>query len=70
MGFFVFKKECMSHAKYSKSKTDKAACGEAQDEYADLIAKKKAAYTKYRTVREEIKELLPHKSNIDRMLKK
>ena len=41
-----------------------------QAEYADLLAKKKAAYTEYRTAREEMKELLLHKSNIDRMLEK
>lgn len=41
-----------------------------QAEYADLLAKKKAMYTEYRTVREEMKKLLLHKSNIDRMLEK
>lgn len=41
-----------------------------QIEYVDLLAKKKTAYTEYRTVREEMKELLLHKSNIDRMLEK
>ena len=41
-----------------------------QAEYADLLAKKKAAYAEYRTAREEMKELLLHKSNIDRMLER
>ncbi len=41
-----------------------------QAEYADLLAKRKVAYTEYRTAREEMKELLLHKSNIDRMLEK
>lgn len=41
-----------------------------QAEYADLLAKKKAAYVEYRTAREEMKELLLHKSNIDKMLEK
>jgi len=41
-----------------------------QAEYAELLAKKKAAYTEYRTTREEMKELLLHKSNIDRMLER
>ena len=41
-----------------------------QAEYADLLAKKKAAYAEYRTAREEMKELLLHKSNLDRMLEK
>jgi len=41
-----------------------------QAEYAELLAKKKAAYTEYRTAREEMKELLLHKSNIDRMLER
>jgi len=41
-----------------------------QAEYAELLTKKKTAYSEYRTVREEMKELLLHKSNIDRMLEK
>ena len=41
-----------------------------QAEYADLLGKKKAAYAEYRTAREEMKKLLLHKSNIDRMLEK
>ena len=41
-----------------------------QAEYADLLAKKKAAYSEYQTAREEMKALLLHKSNIDRMLEK
>ncbi len=41
-----------------------------QAEYADLLAKKKAAYSEYRTAREEMKELLLHKSNIDRILER
>jgi len=41
-----------------------------QAEYADLLVKKKEAYSEYRTAREEMKELLLHKSNIDRMLEK
>ena len=41
-----------------------------QAEYTELLVKKKAAYTEYRTAREEMKELLLHKSNIDRMLEK
>lgn len=41
-----------------------------QAEYADLLAKKKAVYSEYRTAREEMKELLLHKSNLDKMLEK
>ena len=41
-----------------------------QAEYAELLTKKKAAYSEYRAAREEMKELLLHKSNIDRMLEK
>ena len=41
-----------------------------QAEYAELLTKKKAAYSEYRTAREEMKELLLHKSNIDRMMEK
>ncbi len=37
-------------------------------EYAELLAEKKAAYTDYRKAREEMKELLTAKVNIDRIL--
>ena len=37
-------------------------------EYAELLAEKKAAYTDYRKAREEMKELLTAKANIDRIL--
>ena len=37
-------------------------------EYAELLAEKKAAYADYRKVREEMKELLTAKANIDRIL--
>ena len=37
-------------------------------EYAELLAKKKAAYAEYRQVREEMKELLVIKANVDRIL--
>ena len=37
-------------------------------EYAELLAKKKAAYTEYRKAREEMKELLVVKANVDRIL--
>ena len=35
-------------------------------EYAELLAEKKAAYADYRKAREEMKELLTAKANIDR----
>lgn len=41
-----------------------------QDEYAKLLADKKAAYAAYRTARDEMRELLIHKQNVDRMLGK
>ena len=41
-----------------------------QEEYAKLLAEKKAAYAEYRTARDEIRELLLHKQNVDRMLGK
>ncbi|MCI6094062.1 MAG: relaxase/mobilization nuclease domain-containing protein [Clostridium sp.] len=41
-----------------------------QDEYAKLLAEKKAAYATYRTARDEMRELLIHKQNVDRMLGK
>ena len=37
-------------------------------EYAELLAEKKAAYADYRKAREEMKELLAAKANIDRIL--
>lgn len=39
-----------------------------QEEYAKLLAEKKAAYAEYRTIRGEMRELLIHKQNVDRML--
>ena len=39
-------------------------------EYATLLAEKKAAYTDYRQAREEMRELLTAKANIDRILGK
>ena len=39
-----------------------------QAEYAALMAEKKAAYSEYRTAREDMKELLTAKANIDRVL--
>ena len=39
-----------------------------QAEYAGLMAEKKAAYAEYRKAREEMKELLTAKANIDRIL--
>lgn len=41
-----------------------------QAEYAELLAEKKDAYTDYRKARDEMKELLVVKSNIDRLLGK
>ena len=41
-----------------------------QEEYAKLLAEKKAAYVEYRTARDEMRELLLHKQNVDRMLGK
>ena len=37
-------------------------------EYAELLSKKKAAYAEYRKAREEMKELLVVKANVDRIL--
>lgn len=41
-----------------------------QVEYAVLAAEKKAAYSKYRRVRQEMKELLTAKSNVNQILRK
>lgn len=39
-----------------------------QDEYAKLLTGKKAAYAEYRAARDEMKDLLVHKANVDRIL--
>ena len=41
-----------------------------QEEYAKLLAEKKAAYAECRRSRDEMRELLLHKQNVDRMLGK
>ena len=41
-----------------------------QEEYAKLLAEKKAAYAEYRRSRDVMRELLLHKQNVDRMLGK
>jgi hypothetical protein len=44
------------------------AIKEINSEYAELIAKKKTAYAEYRNARDEMKELLIVKANVDRIL--
>ena len=44
------------------------AIKEINSEYAELIAKKKTAYAEYRKARDEMKELLIVKANVDRIL--
>ncbi len=39
-----------------------------QEEYAKLLSEKKAAYPELRKVRDEMKELLTVKANVERML--
>lgn len=41
-----------------------------QTEYAELLKQKKAAYAEYRTARDEMKELLIHKANVEQILGK
>ncbi len=41
---------------------------ELQDEYAQLLSEKKKAYSNYRHVRDEMRELLTVKANVDRLL--
>jgi len=41
-----------------------------QMEYMELLIKKKAAYAEYRTARDEMKELLIHKANVEQILGK
>ena len=42
---------------------------ELQTEYAKLLEEKKKTYVKYRRSREEMRELLTAKANVDRVLK-
>ena len=42
---------------------------ELQAAYAELLADKKKAYAEYRRSREEMRELLTAKANVDRLLK-
>lgn len=44
------------------------AIKEINSEYAELISKKKTAYAEYRRARDEMKELLIVKANVDRIL--
>ncbi len=41
-----------------------------QAEYAELLTEKKAAYAEYRTARDEMRELLIHKANVEKILGK
>jgi len=40
-----------------------------QTEFAELLTQKKAAYAQYRTARDEMRELLIHKANVERILR-
>lgn len=40
-----------------------------QTEFAELLTQKKAAYAQYRTTRDEMRELLIHKANVERILR-
>ena len=42
---------------------------ELQTEYAKLLEEKKKTYSEYRRSREEMRELLTAKANVDRVLK-
>ena len=48
----------------------KTMAGVRKEEYAKLLSEKKAAYAEYRHSRDEMRELLLHKQNVDRMLGK
>ena len=41
-----------------------------QEEYAKLLSEKKAAYAEYQRSRDEMREVLLHTQNVDRMLGK
>ena len=51
-----------------KIRTYREFRGYSQIQLAELLAEKKAAYADYRKAREEMKELLTAKANIDRIL--
>ncbi len=59
-------KRCFDEMGLTKLPTVKSL----QAEYAALMAEKKAAYSDYRKAREEMKELLTAKANVDRILEK
>ena len=59
-------KRCFDEMGFTKLPTVKSL----QAEYAALMAEKKAAYSDYRRAREEMKELLTAKANVDRILEK
>ena len=54
--------------KAAKNYFDGLGLKKLHTEYAELLAEKKAAYADYRKAREEMKELLTAKANIDRIL--
>ena len=41
-----------------------------QAEYTELLTQKKASYAEYRAARDEMKELLIHKANVEQILGK
>ena len=45
------------------------SAGTAKDAYAKILQEKKKTYAAYRHVREEMRELLTVKANIDRLIK-
>lgn len=59
-------KRCFDEMGLTKLPTVKSL----QAEYAALMTEKKAAYSDYRKAREEMKELLTAKANVDRILEK
>ena len=59
-------KRCFDEMGVTKLPTVKSL----QAEYAALMAEKKEAYSDYRRAREEMKELLTAKANVDRILEK
>ena len=56
------------HARACKLKCEKILTRPLQAEYATLLAEKKAAYTELRKARDEARELLTVKTNVDRVL--
>ena len=63
------------YAPYSKNAFDEQGLKKLpmvkalQEEYAELLAEKKAAYAEYRAARDEMKALVIHRANVEQILR-